>query len=216
MDRYRALTPDVVRSNSVNGHYLYSPQLSWDAQSELTFGSDDSLSSENSSESLDDTIKEVTHDLHDMLKEVEDLKRASIIYDSTTELDTMIKDAGNLSKRNSLILSEDFDVFSNSKSEVQSRPKKKESYYRRGNFNHKRFSTHLTPSDALNTNNGRYPVLRHAKSVEILVTPDPDEKRKNRDSFLGNSTADIDEEIDNINPWDADEKEGGVTYTLKV
>ena len=216
MDRYRALTPDVVRSNSVNGHYLYSPQLSWDAQSELTFGSDDSLSSENSSESLDDTIKEVTHDLHDMLKEVEDLKRASIIYDSTTELDTMIKDAGNLSKRNSLILSEDFDVFSNPKSEVQSRPKKKESDYRRANSNQKRFSTHLTPSDALNTNNGRYPVLRHAKSVEILVTPDPDEKRKNRDSFLGNSTADIDEEIDNINPWDADEKEGGVTYTLKV
>ena len=52
-------------------------------------------------ESIDDHIKDVTDDLHAMLSEVEVLKRNSSIYDSTTELQNMIRDAGRLSRRNS-------------------------------------------------------------------------------------------------------------------
>ena len=54
--------------------------------------SNDSLELETSDdESLDDTIKEVTEDLNDIMVEVEKLKRSSGNYDNNDELQDMIK-----------------------------------------------------------------------------------------------------------------------------
>ena len=56
--------------------------------------SNDSLELEcetSDDESLDDTIKEVTEDLNDIMVEVEKLKRSSGNYDSNGELQNMIR-----------------------------------------------------------------------------------------------------------------------------
>ena len=56
--------------------------------------SNDSLEIESESsddESLDDTIKEVTEDLNDIMVEVEKLKRSSGNFDNNDELQDMIK-----------------------------------------------------------------------------------------------------------------------------
>ena len=56
--------------------------------------SNDSLEIESESsddESLDDTIKEVTDDLNDIMVEVEKLKRSSGNFDNNDELQDMIK-----------------------------------------------------------------------------------------------------------------------------
>ena len=56
--------------------------------------SNDSLELEcatSDDESLDDTIKEVTEDLNDIMVEVEKLKRSSGNYDSNDELQNMIR-----------------------------------------------------------------------------------------------------------------------------
>ena len=56
--------------------------------------SNDSLEIESESsddESLDDTIKEVTDDLNDIMVEVEKLKRSSGNYDNNDELQDMIR-----------------------------------------------------------------------------------------------------------------------------
>ena len=56
--------------------------------------SNDSLELEcatSDDESLDDTIKEVTEDLNDIMVEVEKLKRSSGNFDNNEELQDMIK-----------------------------------------------------------------------------------------------------------------------------
>ena len=56
--------------------------------------SNDSLEIESESsddESLDDTIKEVTDDLNDIMVEVEKLKRSSGNFDNNDELQDMIR-----------------------------------------------------------------------------------------------------------------------------
>ena len=68
----------------------FSPQLSWDTQSGIHIGPDGGIETpphtSDDEESIDDHIKEVSDDLRDMLTEVENLKRNSVIYESTTEL----------------------------------------------------------------------------------------------------------------------------------
>ena len=72
-----------------------------------------SLYSNNSDESFDEHVKDVTEDLNEMLIEVETLRKSQTIYEtSNDDLQGMIEDAGRISKRNSDIMSEDFDIFS--------------------------------------------------------------------------------------------------------
>ena len=189
---------------------LLARQLSWDVESDiqdsvLSQGSDDS---HGSSESINEQIEEVTSDLKDMLREVEVLKRSSVIYDSMKDMTGMIEDVGRMSRRNSELLADDFDVFSLEESpniKVEE-PEKK------------RYSSHLTPDDALRSE--RFPPrIRHCRSMEVLTDLEhssSDERERVGLVYQGRQTLDLEEEIRSANPWQAEEKVGGIAYTLKV
>ena len=70
-----------------------------------------------------------------------------------------------------------------------------------------RYSNHLTP----NLPNQFPPRLRHCRSMEVLTE---------RDSaglvYQGRQTQDLEEQIRDANPWQSEEKVGGIAYTLKV
>ena len=92
---------------------VLSRHLSWEVESDINPGSvfsQGSGESRGSSESINDQIEEVTNDLNDMLKEVEVLKRSSVIYDSVMDMEDMIEDVGRVSRRNSAMFSDDFSL----------------------------------------------------------------------------------------------------------
>ena len=75
------------------------------------------------------------------------------------------QDAGQLNKRNSQIMSEDFDIFSITPPAADQKPGQGEDKRSEGGkislrpppqTQQKRFSTHLAPSDALPRNNTRF------------------------------------------------------------
>ena len=175
-----------------------------------------SLFSKNSEDSLDDQVKDVTDDLKEMLQEVESLRKSQTIYEtSNTDLQEMIEDVGRISKRNSDIMAEDFDIFSLSEKDFLKADQ---------DWAKKRYSSHLMPMDASRIRTPS-PVMgvrmRRAVSSEILNTKEKvysedDSINKNGSQLHSGHSLEMDEEMKPSNPWDGDEKVGGTTHTLKV
>ena len=176
-----------------------------------------SLYSNNSDESLDEDVKDVTDDLKEMLLEVENLQKSQTIYDSATEdLEVMIKDAGRISKRNSQIMSEDFDIFSMGEKDFLKADQ---------DLAKKRYSSHLLPGD---NQSGKVTGIRKAKSSDILsnsIKTEKDDSKTEKDPLNANGSdsgpgqnlwRNLGEQMKTSNPWDVDEKVGGTTHTLKV
>ena len=116
-----------------------------------------SLFSKNSEDSLDDQVKDVTDDLKEMLEEVESLRKSQTIYEtSNTDLQGMIEDVGRISKRNSDIMAEDFDIFSLGEKDFLKADQ---------DWAKKRYSSHLMPLDASRIRTPS-PVMRREVSTE--------------------------------------------------
>ena len=128
------------------------------------------------------------------------MKRSSVIYDSMKDLTGLLEDAG---RRNSEILADDYDVFS-----LEESPAIKTEDYER------KYSTHLSPEDALRSER-RPPRLRQSRSMEVLSEFSPEKERVGL-VYQGRQTLDLEEQIQSANPWQAEEKVGGIAYTLKV
>lgn len=169
-----------------------------------------SLYSNNSDESLDEHMKDVTDDLNEMLLKVENLQASQTIYDSATEdLEGMIKDAGKI--RNSLIMSEEFNILSLGEKDFLKADQ---------DFAKKRYSSYLSPTDAPNPH---FKGIRKAVSSEVL----PIRKRAvHRDSQTSDHPTngsllhsghgiDMDDQMRSSTPI-VDEKVGGTTHTLKI
>ena len=184
---------------------VLSRHLSWEVESDINPGSvfsQGSAESRGSSESINDQIEEVTNDLNDMLKEVEVLKRSSVIYDSVMDMADMIEDAGRVSRRNSAMFSDDFSLEETPmvKLEREEEPRK-----------------FLSPYDAWRSSEKCPPRLRHSRSMEVLSAPDnSDTERVGLLYGGGRQTRDLEEQIRSADPWQAEEKVGGIAYTLKV
>ena len=179
---------------------LLSRHLSWEVESDTNPGSVFSQGSDSrgSSESINEQIEEVTNDLNDMLKEVEVLKRSSVIYDSVMDMADMIEDAGRVSRRNSAMFSDDFSL--EETPVVEEEPRK-----------------FLSPYDAWRGSEKCPPRLRHSRSMEVLTLNDNSDT--DRVGLLyggGRHTGDLEEQIRSADPWQAEEKVGGIAYTLKV
>ena len=166
-----------------------------------------SLYSNNSDESFDE---HVTDDLKEMLLEVENLSKTQTIYEtSNDDLQGMIEDAGRISKRNSDIMSEDFDIFSLGEKDFLKADQ---------DWAKKRYSSHLQPTDATRVRGTRRPV-----SADICGNYRKNAREPRQDSSNSNGSLlhsghgqELDEHMKLNNPWDVDEKVGGITHTLKV
>ena len=173
--------------------------LSWEAESDTNPGSvfsQGSAESRGSSESINEQIEEVTNDLNDMLKEVEVLKRSSVIYDSVMDMADMIEDAGRVSRRNSALFSDDFSLEETPviQFEREEEPRK-----------------FLSPYDAWRSSEKCPPRLRNSRSMEVLTQTDNSDK-----VGLLYGGGGLEEHIGSADPWQAEEKVGGIAYTLKV
>jgi len=173
-----------------------------------------SLYSTNSEESLVEEVRDVADDLKDMLLEVENLKKSQTIYDSANEdLEGMIKDAGRISKRNSQVMAEDFDIFSVSEKEFLKADQ---------DMAKKRYSSHLMPTD---TPSSRVTGIRKALSTEFLASAAKKKLEDSKQETTPNENGsllhsghgeELEDQMKTNNPWDADEKVKGTTHTLKV
>jgi len=147
---------------------------------------------------------------------VESLRKSQTIYEtSNTDLQGMIEDVGRISKRNSDIMAEDFDIFSLGEKDFLKADQ---------DWAKKRYSSHLTPMDASRIRTPS-PVMgvrmRRAVSTEILNTKEKvyaedDSINRNGSQLHSGHSLEMDEEMQSSNPWDGDEKVGGTTHTLKV
>ena len=179
---------------------VLSRHLSWEFGSDINSGfvfSQDSAESRGSSESINDQIEEVTNDLNDMLKEVEVLKRSSDIYDSVMDMADMIEDAGRVSRRNSAMFSDDFSLEETPvlQLEREEEPRK-----------------FLSPYDAWRSSERCPPRLRHSRSMEVLTQADNSDTDRVGLLYGGG----LEDQIKSADPWQAEEKVGGIAYTLKV
>jgi hypothetical protein len=175
-----------------------------------------SLYSNNSDESFDEQdVKDVTDDLNEMLLEVENLRKSQTIYEtSNDDLQAMIKDAGRISKRNSDIMSEDFDIFSLGEKDFLKADQ---------DWAKKRYSSHLMPTASPLS---RVAGIKKALSTEVIANrrkETKDENPKEHDYINANGSLlhsghgqELDDQMKSNNPWDVDEKVGGTTHTLKV
>ena len=191
-------------------------QLSWEVESDTNPGSifsQGSPESRGSSESINEQIEEVQSDLNDMLKEVEVLKRSSVIYDSVMDMADMIEDAGRVSRRNSAMFSDDFSL-----EETPMFP------YEREEPRDLRDPSRalLSPYDAWRSSEKCPPRLRHSRSMEVLTLTDTSDTERVGLLYGGRQTRDtrdLEEQIREFgtaDPWQAEEKVGGIAYTLKV
>ena len=185
---------------------VLSRHLSWEVESDINSGSvfsQGSAESRGSSESINEEIEEVTNDLNDMLKEVEVLKRSSVIYDSVMDLTDMIEDAGRVSRRNSVMFSEDFSLEEAPmfQLEREEEPRK-----------------FLSPYDAWRSSEKCPPRLRPSRSMEVLTLTDNSDTDRAGLLYDGGErhNRDMEEHIRSADPWQAEEKVGGIAYTLKV
>ena len=174
-----------------------------------------SLYSNNSDESFDEHIKDVNDDLNEMLLEVDNLRKSQTIYEtSNDDLQAMIKDAGRISKRNSDIMAEDFDIFSLGEKDFLKADQ---------DWAKKRHSSHLMPTASPLS---RVTGIKKALSTEVIANrrkETKDETPKEHDSINVNGSPlhsghgqELDDQMKSNNPWDVDEKVGGTTHTLKV
>ena len=75
----------------------------------------------------------------------------------------------------------------------------------------------LSPYDAWRGSEKCPPRLRHSRSMEVLTLNDNSDT--DRVGLLyggGRHTRDLEEQIRSADPWQAEEKVGGIAYTLKV
>ena len=108
----------------------------------------------------------------------------------------MIKDVSNLSRRNSFVMSEDFDALSLRNFQPEDKDWVK-----------KRYSTHLQPTDLPPS----YGMARRSASSDAIV------RKRVKDTSLDEvSSKELEDHEDSSSPWTADEKISGTTHTLKV
>ena len=116
----------------------------------------------------------------------------------------MIEDVGRIRSRRNSALAEDIEGFS-----LEENPAIKPL-----DSDNRRYSSYLTPEDAWRSE--RRPPLRHSRSMEVLTEFSQPEKDKVGLVYQSRQNNDLEEQIQSANPWQTDEKVGGIAYTLKV